>query len=673
MNHSIVFAPIHNLVGIGEKTAQKLIILLSRLLEREPIKIIDILHNIPRYYIDRSVINLVAFAPIDVICTFKLTIIKLYHRPYKSLSVLCQDNSGEISLQYFGQTPKWLIQQFYPGKKIIVSGKTSFYNHKLSMLHPAYVLDINQQHLLPKIEPVYSLAKAITNKMYQKYVQQTLDLLPEFPEWIDSAILDKFDFPNYKMAISELHFPSKLELNTIRQRLAYDELLAHQWGLKLIKQPKEKISALTLDKTIITKMQSLLPFTLTDEQLKALAAINVHLQKEEPMHCLLQGDVGCGKTIVIVFAMAQLAAKGYQCVLMAPTEVLARQHYHKLKSIFEELNININILTSQEKGRKKTKVLTDLKNGTIKILIGTHALLYPNIEFANLVFTVIDEQHRFGVEQRVMLLNKSKIPHLLVMTATPIPRTLLLTEFGETEIIQIKEKPKERKAIKTKSLSVLNIDKLIDRIKVVIKDGAKIYWVCPLIEENDNNELMDINSRYKYLESLFPNKVGIIHGKQTAKEKDVALEAFSKGNTNILLATTVIEVGIDIKDANIIIIEHAERFGLAQLHQLRGRVGRGTQHSSCVLLYKEPLSSIAKQRLEIMVQSEDGFYIAEQDLLLRGEGEIFGTRQSGAMNFIFAKLPQDRPLLDLAKNAEVKDINLLKIYSNMVDFAKFRG
>lgn len=684
MKENILFSSLSNLPGVGEKTKDKLTTLLTRIVERSEIKIIDILHNIPRYYIDRSEISLVAYAPINKICTFKLQVLKIsspsnkYSRKNLPINILCKDNTETITLQFFGNNNRWITQQFTDGEEIIVSGKTSLYKNQLTITHPDYILSIKQQHLMPKIEPIYSLISGISNKMYQKYVSEALSLVPQFNEWIDAEFMRKMNFPNYKQALAQIHQPTILDIERSLQRLAYDELLAHQLGLKFIKQNKiKKIPHTILNNTIAKKLENLLPFKLTTEQKKAFIEITQRLEATQPMSCLLQGDVGCGKTIVAALAMVQMADAGYQCALMAPTEVLARQHYSKLTPLFTALNIKTDILTRCEKASQKTKIIDNIQNGKTQILIGTHALLSSNVIFKNLGLTVIDEQHRFGVEQRATLLNKSKIPHLLIMTATPIPRTLILTEFGETSIIQIKQKPKERKPIKTKALSNTKIDSLIERIKIVVEQGAKIYWICPLIEESQTIELMDTVNRYDILYKIFKNKVGLIHGKQTSTEKEKIIEDFTNGTIQILVSTTVIEVGIDIPDATIMIIEHAERFGLSQLHQLRGRVGRSDKSSSCVLLYQEPLSIIAQKRLDIMLHSEDGFYIAEQDLLLRGEGEIFGTRQSGAINFIFADLAKHVPLLEQArirsKYFNKDDLTLLKIYSTVTDFAKLRG
>ena len=684
MKENILFTPLTNLLGIGEKTQDKLTTLLSRIVERSEIKIIDILHNIPRYYIDRSEISLVAFATIHKICTFKLEVIKIsssshkYSRSNLPTTILCKDNTGTIMLQFFSKNNSWIAEQFAIGSEIIVSGKTSLYKNQLTIAHPDYILNTKQHHLMPKIEPIYSLISGISNKMYQKYVSEALKLVPQFNEWIDTEFIQKMNFPNYKQAITQIHQPTTLDTSLSLQRLAYDELLAHQLALRLIKQTKiKKVPTIVINDTITKKIETLLPFTLTTEQRKAFIEISQNLKARQPMSCLLQGDVGCGKTIVAALAMAQMANAGYQCALMVPTEVLARQHYNKLAPIFAELNIRTEILTRYERTSRKAKIINNIETDVSQIIVGTHALLSSNVIFKNLALTIIDEQHRFGVEQRATLLNKSKIPHLLIMTATPIPRTLVLTEFGETSIIQIKEKPKERKPIKTKLLSNTKINNLIERIKIVVEQGAKIYWICPLIEESQAIEVMDTINRYNTLYKIFKNKVGLIHGKQTSSQKEKIIEDFAKGTIQILVSTTVIEVGIDIPDATIILIEHAERFGLSQLHQLRGRVGRSDKNSSCVLLYQEPLSFVAQKRLDVMLHSEDGFYIAEQDLLLRGEGEIFGTRQSGTINFIFADLAKHLPLLEQArirsKYFNFKDLTLLKIHSTVTDFARLRG
>lgn len=682
--NNIIFTSLHNLKNVGEKTKPRLNKLLSRILEKSDIKIIDILHNKPRYYIDRSKIYFINTAPLNHICTFIVDIVKIskasqkYIRTNLPIILTCKDQTGFINLQFFGKHTEWINEQFKVNDKIIVSGKTNLYKNYLTITHPDYILDIEKQHLLPKIEPVYTLSQGISNKMYQKYVNSTLEVLPNFEEWIDKATLEKYNFVSYKEAITNIHKPKNLDLNNYIKRLAYDELLAHQIGHKLLKPVKtHKLEILKFDDRLKEKIEKLLPFQLTSEQNKAFTEIKTHLSNTTEMSCLLQGDVGCGKTIIAALTMAHIASLNFQSALMAPTEVLARQHYEKLNPLFEKLGFKCVILTRYEKGKEKTKITNAIKNGEVQIIIGTHALLANNIIFKNLALTVIDEQHRFGVEQRATLLNKSIIAHLLIMTATPIPRTLVLTEFGETNIVQIKHKPKERKPIITKLLSINKIENLIERIKVVVETGAKIYWICPLIEESESLELMDTFSRYDYLQNFFKDKVGIIHGKQSNTEKEKFINKFKESQIQILVSTTVIEVGIDIPDATIMIIEHAERFGLSQLHQLRGRVGRSNKNSSCVLLYKNPLSIIAQQRLDIMINSQDGFYIAEKDLALRGEGDIFGNRQSGTINFIFANLAIHLPLLEQARNNiaifNTQNLSLLKIYSTVTDFAKLRG
>lgn len=680
MQNHIIFDSLEKLPDVGEKTKAQLTTLLRRILDRKDIKIIDILHNVPRYYIDRRKLDLVGFASLNKISTFKVEIIKIIKPKRRNLptTVICRDDSGIINLQFFTKYNSWINKQFKINDKIIISGKTSLYKNQLNMTHPDYMLPIELEHLIPKIEPVYSLSSGISNKVYQKHVSSAIDLLPDFDEWIDENILQKCNFLSHKQALTQIHKPLSMDLNAAFERLAYDELLAQQVALKLIKCKKtSNASALTLGNNIQKKIEALLPFTLTNEQVKAFERIKTYLSNPQPMSCLLQGDVGCGKTIVAALAMAQMASLNFQCTIMAPTEVLARQHYEKLKPIFDQLNIHSVILTRNEKGKEKTQIIKAIKNGEAKIVIGTHALLSDNIIFKNLALTIIDEQHRFGVEQRATLLNKNIISNLLIMTATPIPRTLVLTEFGETDVVHIKQKPKERLPIVTKMLPITKLDKLIDRIKIILKSKAKIYWICPLIEESETLELMNALNRYQYLTNIFEDKVGLIHGKQSISEKEKVIDNFKKTNIQILVSTTVIEVGIDIPDATIMIIEHAERFGLSQLHQLRGRVGRSNKASSCILLYKEPLSSVAQQRLNIMINSEDGFYIAEKDLELRGEGELFGNKQSGAINFIFANLAKHLFLLEYARknaiNFSMQDLSLLKIYSTVTDLAKLRG
>ncbi|RVC28703.1 ATP-dependent DNA helicase RecG, partial [Mesorhizobium sp. M7A.F.Ca.CA.004.04.2.1] len=433
---------------------------------------------------------------------------------------------------------------------------------------------------------------------------------------------------------------------------AYDELLAGQVSLALVRAKVRRLSGRPLvgDGRIVEKLRAALPYSLTSSQEFALAEINADLADPERMLRLLQGDVGSGKTVVALLAMARAVEAGGQAALMAPTEILARQHLATITPLAAKVGLRIAILTGREKGRERADTLAGLASGEIDIVVGTHALFQETVMFHDLVFAVIDEQHRFGVHQRLAITAKGDAPDMLVMTATPIPRTLVLTAFGDMDVSKLTEKPAGRQPIRTVTLPLERLDELVDRMVDAVAGGQKIYWICPLVEESEEIKLMSAEDRFASLKPLFGERIGLVHGRMKGAEKDEAMRAFKQGETRILIATTVIEVGVDVPDATVMVIEHAERFGLAQLHQLRGRVGRGDKPSSCVLLYKDPLGETAKRRLSVMRETEDGFLIAEEDLKLRGEGELLGTRQSGTPGFQVARIEAHADLLEAARD-----------------------
>ncbi|HEU4987729.1 MAG TPA: ATP-dependent DNA helicase RecG, partial [Rhizobiaceae bacterium] len=508
----------------------------------------------------------------------------------------------------------------------------------------------------PPIEPVYPLTAGLSGKVVRRAIGQALGRLPDLPEWLDAQFKQSRALPSLREALDRLHNPSNVSdadpESPAWRRIAYDEFLAGQLSLALVRQRVRRLSGRPLigDGTIEARIRRNLPYSLTKSQEAALQEIHADLAQPDRMLRLLQGDVGAGKTVVALLAMARAAEAGAQAALMAPTEILARQHHATIAPLAEAAGLRTTALTGREKGRERERILEEIADGSIDFIIGTHALFQESVRFRDLALAVIDEQHRFGVHQRLAITAKGNAPDMLVMTATPIPRTLVLSAFGDMDVSRLTEKPAGRKPIRTVTLPMERLGELISRIREAVAEGQKVYWICPLVEESEEIRLMSAEDRHAALQAEFGSLVGLVHGRMSGREKDEAMRAFKAGETRILVGTTVIEVGVDVPDATIIVIEHAERFGLAQLHQLRGRVGRGDRPSSCVLLYKGPLGEIARQRLDILRQSEDGFRIAEEDLKLRGEGDLLGTRQSGSPGFRIARIDLHADLLEAARD-----------------------
>jgi ATP-dependent DNA helicase RecG len=624
-------------------------------------RVIDLLWHTPTGVIDRRATPTIAAAVPGTIATLAVRVLK--HRgpprgnakaPYK---VACEDETGRIDLVFFHAEPSFIARQLPEGSLRFVSGRIEIYNDRKQMPHPDYIVAPEARADLPLLEPVYPLTAGLSGKVLLKAERAALERVPELPEWQDRAWLERKGWPDFGAALERLHRPAEAEdVSTGSapwQRLAYDELLAGQLALALVRlsfkqQPGRSIAG---DGRIRARIADALPFTLTGSQRHALKEIAADMGAPNRMLRLLQGDVGSGKTVVALMAMAIAVEAGAQAALMAPTEVLARQHAETIAPLADHAGLTIALLTGREKGKAREALLERLKSGEIDILIGTHALFQSDVEFEDLAFAVIDEQHRFGVHQRLALQSKGGQADLLVMTATPIPRTLLMTHYGDLDVSRLTEKPAGRKPIVTRMVSVDAIERLIERLRVQLNEGAQVYWVCPLIEGSDRSELAAAEARHAHLAQLFgPSRVGLLHGAMTGSGKDQTMAAFAAGQLKILVATTVIEVGVNVPNANIMVIEHAERFGLAQLHQLRGRVGRGTRESFCMLLYKAPLGENARQRLEMMEATEDGFAIAEKDLELRGGGEVLGARQSGMPEFRVAEVPNFKELIEAARD-----------------------
>jgi ATP-dependent DNA helicase RecG len=526
------------------------------------------------------------------------------------------------------------------------------------MPHPDHVVDPEGDAALPALEPVYPLTAGLTNTSLRKAISQSLSRVPSLPEWIDAGWRAQKQWPSFAEALARLHAPQSeadfAPSAPARQRLAYDELLANQLALAVIRQRLRKHAGriLTAKGRLRQAILAKLPFKLTGAQTRTLSEIDADLADPHRMLRLLQGDVGSGKTIVALLAMATAVEAGGQAALMAPTELLARQHLATIEAFAAPANLRIALLTGRERGKERELILAALREGQIDILIGTHALFQEPIAFRDLAMVVIDEQHRFGVHQRLALQAKGsgRGTELLVMTATPIPRTLLLTGYGDMDVSRLDEKPPGRKPVATSAVPDDRIEEVVVGVSRAIERGTQVYWVCPLVAESETLDLAAAEERYADLRKRFGDHVGLIHGRLSGKEKDKVMADFAAGALSLLVSTTVIEVGVDVPNASIMVIEHAERFGLAQLHQLRGRVGRGTERSSCILLYRRNLSETARERLNAMRQTEDGFVIAEEDLRLRGGGEVLGTRQSGLPAFRVARLPEDHELLQAARD-----------------------
>jgi ATP-dependent DNA helicase RecG len=524
------------------------------------------------------------------------------------------------------------------------------------MTHPDHIAPPAEAASLQTVEPVYPLTAGLTLKTVGKAVQAALQRVPELPEWLDAGLKARERWADWHKALAEAHAPKEetdlSPLAPVRRRLAYDELLANQLAIALVRdrQLKQRGRSLKGDGRLCQKVTDALPFQLTGSQRLAWAEIAGDMGSEHRMLRLLQGDVGSGKTIVALLAMLTAVEAGGQAALMAPTEILARQHFNTLEPLARAAGVEIVLLTGRDKGKARQAILDRLASGATPLVVGTHALFQEDVAFHDLAMVVIDEQHRFGVHQRLTLTGKGKAVDVLVMTATPIPRTLMLTAYGDMDVSRLTERPPGRQPIDTATLPLDRLDEVVDGVARALARGAQVYWICPLVEESENVDLAAAEDRYRALLLRFGEKVGLVHGRMKGPEKDSVMARFAAGELAVLVATTVVEVGVDVPQATVMVIEHAERFGLAQLHQLRGRVGRGSGKSSCLLLWQSPLGETARARLRILRETDDGFRIAEEDLKLRGAGELLGTRQSGLPEFRLANLAVHDDLLAIARD-----------------------
>jgi ATP-dependent DNA helicase RecG len=653
-----LFAPLSALAGIGPKLEK----LFGRLTGREndPPRIVDLLFHLPTGFVDRrNQPKLSAVTP-DTVATVAVTIERHRppppHRPRAPYNIEASDDTNTLTITYFNARKDHLEKLLPVGELRYVSGTATFYDGHLQMLHPDRVVDAEGFASLPLLDPIYPLTEGLGPNQVRKAMDLALARLPVLPEWQDEAWLSRNAYPDFSDALRTIHRPEQPADITPEgaawSRLAYDELLASQLALALLRAHM-RIRAgrgSAAEGRLRARVIAALPYALTPSQERAVTDIVADLAQPQRMLRLLHGDVGSGKTVVALVAAATVIEAGRQAALMAPTEILARQHHATISRLAAAAGIRLAILTGRERGREREDILTALAVGDIDLIVGTHALFQDNVAFHDLALAIVDEQHRFGVHQRLALTRKGEAVDLLVLTATPIPRTLVLTFFGDMDVSELREKPAGRQKIDTRAVPLERFDEVVDGVARAIDEGRRVYWVCPLVEESESVDLAAAEERCKALRKRFGDLVDIVHGKMRGADKDRAMERFAKGETRLLVATTVIEVGVDVPEASIMVIEHAERFGLAQLHQLRGRIGRGAAKSTCILLYRGPLGPTAKARLAILRETDDGFRIAEEDLKLRGEGDVLGTRQSGLPGFHIARIEFHGKLLAAARD-----------------------
>lgn len=657
-----LFAPAASLPGIGRKTAELLARIVPGDIEGREIRVLDLLFVAPTAVIDRRSRPGVARAAEGAIVTLQLTVDRHQPPPPGKANmpwrVFAFDETGEIALTFFNAHRASIEKRLPVGAEVLVSGKMEWFNGRPTMVHPDHIVPIAEAATLPDIEPVYPGTAGLSPKVLRRAILAALSRIPALSEWAPPERIETQNFPAFPDALARLHHPRDgldASPQTVAwRRLAYDEFLAGQIALALVRARFRRAAGIARlgDEAVRARLRAALPYSLTGAQERAVKEIDADLRKPERMLRLLQGDVGSGKTVVALFAAAQAAESGAQTAFLAPTEILARQHFATLEPLARRAGLSVAILTAREKGKERERILAGLADGSVALAVGTHALLQEQVEFRNLGLAVVDEQHRFGVHQRLALAEKGEAPDLLIMTATPIPRTLVLSAFGDMDVSRLDEKPAGRKPVRTVTMPFERLGELVRHVAAAIDRGEKAFWICPLVEEDEETDerLVAAEDRHAALARLLPGLTGLVHGRMKGADKDAAMEAFRTGETRVLVATTVVEVGVDVPDATIMVVENAERFGLAQLHQLRGRIGRGEAPGNCVLLYRGPLGETAQRRLEVLRETEDGFVIAEEDLKLRGEGELLGTRQSGVPGFMLARLDAHPDLLSLARS-----------------------
>ena len=662
-NYKYLLSDLTALKGVGVKT--------TNLLKKKNINnLFDLLWKLPKSYTDRSLSSKIKDLKIGENQTVTVTPQKYLFPRIRNLPnrVICSDDSGKLDCVFFNSYEGYVKKILPLGKEITISGKISYFKNKYQLTNPKYISE--DSSLIKQVHNQYSLTEGISEKVYNKIIDQIISELPVLDEWHSNQIVKKFGNLSWNNSIVELHKPENIGKyrDNFYQRLAYDEIFSTflvnseiRKKIKKIKKKRKKIN-FNLQNNLINKLS----FSLTNDQVNSLKEINKDLSTSTKMFRLLQGDVGSGKTIIALLSAYNTINSGYQVAFMAPTEILARQHYNLAKEIFPGSK-KIELISGKSDYKNKKIILEKLKNNKIDIIFGTHAIFQKKVSYKKLGLIIIDEQHKFGVNQRKKLSDKGGDDcDVLLMTATPIPRTLTMTMYGDMDLSIIKEKPKSRKPIKTYSKLESKIDDVLKFIKKEINSGNQIFWVCPLIEESKKLDHTSAVNKFEFLKKLFPNQVLLLHGKTEINEKEKILNNFQKNKFKILVSTTIIEVGIDFPNANVIIIENANKFGLSQLHQLRGRVGRGDKDSTCILMFKSNLSENAKKRINILKQSNDGFFISEEDMKIRGFGDLLGFKQSGIKNFKLADPVHNSDLFLLAEK-EIK-----RIEQTNEDISKFK-
>lgn len=606
------------------------------------------IHELKEFYLNTSNFNIKAGIVAEVVLHETS---KARHIPTR---VIVKDITGGLEIVFFNIKSAYLLSKLPIGRRFAFGGYISAYMGRIHMVQPESILDPVQKNILEGNDQIYGLTKGLSQNFFRKVMPRVLKEIPNLDEW-DQETVSSYNWPSWQHAIKTLHSASQDEELApsvpARQRLAYDELLSHQISMILMKQAYQRAAGIPkiAKGELVRQAIAALPFSLTNDQTKALNQVLDDLKGSHQMHRLIQGDVGSGKTVVALLSMLQAVDAGFQATLLAPTDILARQHFANIYPLCEKLGISVRLFTGRDKIKERRENTEDLKAGNIQIAVGTHALIQENITFKKLGLAVIDEQHKFGVAQRAALSEKGQFIDTLFMSATPIPRTIVLARYGDLDVSVIAEKPPGRKEINTLVMPSTKENELIESLNRSINTGNQVYWVCPLIEESEALDLTPAEERFAILKSTLPNRrIGLVHGRMKGPEKDAVMLSFKAGNLDILVATTVIEVGVDVPQATLMVIEHAERFGLAQLHQLRGRIGRNDKESTCILLYASDPSEIAQARLKIMRETNDGFKIAEEDLKLRGGGEIASTRQSGFPDYKFADPLSHRNLMETA-------------------------
>ena len=677
MNFDDLFSPVNKIKGVGP-------IISKKLLDKGITNKIDLFLNLPTGAIDRRFCPKLDQLEVGKVSTIFVTPIKYNIPRFRNLpnKVTCKDEYGQIDIIFFNSRENYIKQILPLNNEVIISGKVNVYKNKFQITNPEYIQSVEKENDIKKIMAKYSSVTGISAKTIQKIYNEEIKKLSEIDEWHDKDFIKKLNWPTWYESIFRLHNPENLsdidKESKFYKRLAYDEIFSNFLIFSEIKKRIKKLQKKpkTINNIILTNIKKKLSFQLTQGQEKVLDEIFNDLSSVKKMLRVLQGDVGSGKTVVAMLAAATVVKSGYQVAFLCPTDLLAKQHYKLFKTILADENINISLLSGKTKLSEQQKVRSQIESSNIDIAIGTHSLFQEKIVFNNLGLIVIDEQHKFGVQQRINLSLKGNInTDVLLMTATPIPRTLILTTYGEMDISTIKEKPFRNTNISTLSKSLDKIDEIMKFVENKLYEGDQIYWVCPLIEDSEKlTKLSSAVTRFNFLKKKLKYNIGLIHGSLSNEEKDLEMKKFVDGKTKLIVSTTVIEVGIDNPNANTIIIENSERFGLSQLHQLRGRVGRGTKDGSCLLLYASNIGENGRKRIQILKSSMDGFYISEEDLKLRGFGDIIGYKQSGEKDFLIADPAYHNDLFELAKHQieteQTKEIEIEKRYNKLLKIFK---